>query len=146
MSMARINYVNTQVYLAEIIHVAKPEWGTKRLCPSCGERFYDMKRKPVTCPSCESEVSIKPVLKPRKPVPAKELPAKEAPAAKASTSDDDSDDDPDDIIIEAVVDLEDVEDDDEDDDALIEDASDLEEDDDIPEIKEHVEDDLIADT
>jgi uncharacterized protein (TIGR02300 family) len=32
--------------------VAKPEWGTKRICQSCGARFYDLNRDPVVCPSC----------------------------------------------------------------------------------------------
>jgi len=30
----------------------KDEWGTKRLCPSCGTRFYDLMRDPMTCPAC----------------------------------------------------------------------------------------------
>jgi uncharacterized protein (TIGR02300 family) len=32
--------------------VAKPEWGTKRICLSCGARFYDFQKDPVTCPAC----------------------------------------------------------------------------------------------
>src|SRR5579883_277532 len=32
--------------------VAKPEWGTKRICPSCGTRYYDLLRRPVICPKC----------------------------------------------------------------------------------------------
>ncbi|MFM2354293.1 MAG: hypothetical protein RLZZ528_29 [Pseudomonadota bacterium] len=30
----------------------KDEWGTKRLCPHCGSRFYDLQRDPMTCPEC----------------------------------------------------------------------------------------------
>lgn len=30
----------------------KPEWGTKRLCASCGARFYDLGRTPIVCPKC----------------------------------------------------------------------------------------------
>ena len=30
----------------------KPEWGVKRTCPSCGVRFYDLMKTPITCPSC----------------------------------------------------------------------------------------------
>ncbi|HVG81046.1 MAG TPA: FYDLN acid domain-containing protein, partial [Methylomirabilota bacterium] len=26
--------------------MAKPEWGTKRICHSCGTRFYDLLRDP----------------------------------------------------------------------------------------------------
>lgn len=32
--------------------VAKPEWGTKRSCLSCGARFYDLQRESVACPAC----------------------------------------------------------------------------------------------
>lgn len=36
--------------------MAKPEWGKKHLCPSCGIKFYDMRRSPVICPSCGTKV------------------------------------------------------------------------------------------
>ena len=32
--------------------MAKPEWGMKRTCQSCGVRYYDLRRSPITCPSC----------------------------------------------------------------------------------------------
>jgi len=32
--------------------VAKPEWGTKRICQSCGAKFYDFNRSPIVCPAC----------------------------------------------------------------------------------------------
>ena len=32
--------------------MAKPELGTKRLCPSCGSKYYDLNRNPITCPKC----------------------------------------------------------------------------------------------
>jgi len=35
--------------------VAKPEWGTKRICPSCGCKFYDMQHTPCVCPKCETK-------------------------------------------------------------------------------------------
>ena len=46
--------------------VAKPEWGTKRLCPSCGVRFYDLRRNPVTCPKCDSAYPTAPASKARR--------------------------------------------------------------------------------
>ncbi|MFW5680309.1 MAG: TIGR02300 family protein [Pseudomonadota bacterium] len=30
----------------------KPEWGTKRICQSCGAKFYDFQRTPIVCPAC----------------------------------------------------------------------------------------------
>lgn len=35
----------------------KEEWGTKRLCPACGSRFYDLRNDPMTCPACGAEFS-----------------------------------------------------------------------------------------
>ncbi len=32
----------------------KPEWGSKRECPGCGARYYDLSRTPVVCPKCEA--------------------------------------------------------------------------------------------
>jgi uncharacterized protein (TIGR02300 family) len=32
--------------------MTKPELGTKRLCASCGARFYDLLHSPITCPKC----------------------------------------------------------------------------------------------
>ncbi len=36
----------------------KEEWGTKRLCPHCGTRFYDLQKDPMTCPACGSEFTV----------------------------------------------------------------------------------------
>ncbi|HEX5931133.1 MAG TPA: TIGR02300 family protein [Methyloceanibacter sp.] len=34
--------------------MSKPARGTKRVCPSCGARFYDLNRTPITCPVCQA--------------------------------------------------------------------------------------------
>src|SRR6516164_2932437 len=34
--------------------ISKPARGTKRVCPSCGARFYDLNRTPIVCPVCQS--------------------------------------------------------------------------------------------
>jgi uncharacterized protein (TIGR02300 family) len=34
--------------------VAKPEWGSKRVCLNCGARFYDLGRDPIVCPACQT--------------------------------------------------------------------------------------------
>jgi uncharacterized protein (TIGR02300 family) len=34
--------------------VAKPELGTKRLCGSCGAKFYDLNKAPIHCPKCDT--------------------------------------------------------------------------------------------
>jgi uncharacterized protein (TIGR02300 family) len=34
--------------------VAKPELGLKRQCMSCGAKFYDLNKNPITCPKCST--------------------------------------------------------------------------------------------
>ena len=49
--------------------MVKPEWGTKRTCPKCGTRFYDLgKDNPVTCIECGAVWEPEPVLKPKQPI------------------------------------------------------------------------------
>lgn len=50
--------------------MVKPEWGTKRSCPKCSTRFYDLaKEDPVTCISCGNTWLPEPVLKSKQPLP-----------------------------------------------------------------------------
>ena len=60
--------------------MAKPEWGAKRICLSCGARFYDLQRDPIICPSCET--AFDPAV-PSKPRRAKPPPKAAAVAAVA---------------------------------------------------------------
>ena len=58
--------------------MVKPEWGTKRTCPKCATRFYDLtKEDPITCISCSYAWIPEPVLKSKQPLPFEEA----APAA-----------------------------------------------------------------
>src|SRR5829696_414133 len=50
--------------------LAKPEWGTKRICPSCGTRYYDLMRDPVVCPKCSTPFDPEAFLKARRARPA----------------------------------------------------------------------------
>ena len=101
--------------------MAKPEWGFKRTCLSCGAKFCDMKKDPIICPSCETvfdpEASVK--LKRGRQVIAEDK-AKKASEAEAAKSNDDDDDLDDDIDSDL-----------DDDDGVLEDTSDLD-DDDVP--------------
>ena len=36
----------------------KEEWGTKRLCPHCATRFYDLRNDPMTCPACGAQFTL----------------------------------------------------------------------------------------
>jgi len=46
--------------------VANPEWGTKRICQSCGAKFYDLHRDPIVCPKCQTEFDPEAFLKTRR--------------------------------------------------------------------------------
>ena len=47
----------------------QPEWGTKRLCPKCATRFYDLQKDdPVTCINCSYAWQPEPVLKSKQPL------------------------------------------------------------------------------
>lgn len=40
--------------------MSKPARGTKRVCPSCGARFYDLSRTPIICPVCQAVYQVTP--------------------------------------------------------------------------------------
>lgn len=47
----------------------QPEWGTKRTCPKCATRFYDLtKDDPVTCINCGAHWMPEPILKSKQPL------------------------------------------------------------------------------
>ena len=52
--------------------MANPKWGIKRMCLSCGKRFYDMQRNPIVCPSCDALFEISPPARTRRPRAAPE--------------------------------------------------------------------------
>jgi len=117
--------------------VAKLEWGTKRICPSCGTRYYDMTRDPIVCPKCSTPFDPEAFLKSRRSRPAppveKEL---EPVGAEEIDADIETEEAEPAEEEEEGVPLEENEEDEE----LIEDASELGEDeDDMAEVIENVE-------
>ena len=143
--------------------MAKPEWGLKRSCQSCGARFYDLRRTPIVCPVCSAVYDPERQPKTRRggtaaakdepavaPVPAVDAGATKEVADDVEANTDDA------AVIDADADVDGVEEPagdegeteaDADDLAtenedLIEDTSDLgEDDDDIGEVMEHLDDD-----
>ena len=108
--------------------LAKPEWGTKRICPSCGTRYYDLMRDPVVCPKCSTPFDPEAFIKARRSRPTTPV-EKELEPVGADEIDPDAEADD----VEAAEEEEDEE--------LIEDASELGEDeDDMAEVIENVED------
>ena len=66
--------------------MVKPEWGTKRTCPKCSTRFYDLgKEDPVHCVECGTDFVPDPVLKSKQPMPFEAA----QPAAKEEAKDED---------------------------------------------------------
>jgi uncharacterized protein (TIGR02300 family) len=68
--------------------MVKPEWGTKRSCPKCGIRFYDLgKEDPVNCIACGNIWTPEPVLKSKQPMPFDEAPKADPDAPAVADSD-----------------------------------------------------------
>ena len=79
--------------------MVKPEWGSKRSCPKCGTRFYDLgKDDPVICIACQAAWEPEPVLKSKQPLPfdapKKEVEKEEADTDLADDIDIDEDEEP----------------------------------------------------
>lgn len=75
--------------------MVKAEWGTKRTCPKCGTRFYDLGNEtPVECINCGETWEPEPVLKSKQPLPYED--------AKKEGDNDLSGDDDLDIDVDAV--------------------------------------------
>ncbi len=41
----------------------KEDWGIKRVCLSCGSRFYDLNKSPILCPNCGEVFDIEYMIK-----------------------------------------------------------------------------------
>ncbi len=66
--------------------MSKPELGTKRDCPSCGAKFYDLNKNPVVCPKCKHEYVPDAGTKTKRAKPAEK--PKEKPAKRVVAEDD----------------------------------------------------------
>jgi uncharacterized protein (TIGR02300 family) len=71
--------------------MSKPARGTKRVCPSCGARFYDLNRSPITCPVCQAVYQLSPPTSRRseraQPVEVKKVVEPEADAPVLESAD-----------------------------------------------------------
>jgi uncharacterized protein (TIGR02300 family) len=121
--------------------LAKPEWGTKRICQSCGARFYDFGRSPIICPACGAVFDLEILNRARR--------ARPSPRAAVARAGEDAVTDEAELI-ESDAEIEDIEEDveaeddtigegddgQEEDESLIEDASELGEDEDMSDVIE----------
>lgn len=89
--------------------MAKPDLGQKFLCAECGAKFYDLGKKPPTCPACETvHVPVEPpkprrasaaarkppapVVAPKPAEPEQALEEGETPKGETATDDEAGDD------------------------------------------------------
>ena len=115
--------------------MAKPEWGTKRSCGSCGARYYDLRRQPVVCPKCGAvHEEDAPVRARRVRVAAPDKKPKAVPVVEEAPAMTDVED-----VVEADLNDATLEDGDDETGDMMEDASDLgEDDDDMAEVIDHL--------
>jgi uncharacterized protein (TIGR02300 family) len=113
--------------------MSKPARGTKRVCPSCGARFYDLGRSPITCPVCQAVYQVNPPSSSRrseraapveKPKPAAEEPVSPVAGAEVISLDEAEEAEEAAVEDEEIVDLgdddEDIPSSDDDDDTFLE--------------------------
>ncbi len=81
--------------------MAKPEWGTKRTCLSCGAKFYDFSRSPILCPACGAEFDVEAAGRARRARPAGRAGVAEPEAAVPA--------DVDEVVEEEAVELDELE-------------------------------------
>ena len=106
----------------------KEEWGTKRVCPTTGKRFYDLNQKPIISPYTGEVVEID--TSKARMIAADSEDAATLKAKKSMESDDDVvlDDDDEDVDVDLGDDI--LEDEDDEDDVSLDDIADVSGDDD----------------
>src|SRR5690348_10519651 len=81
--------------------LVKADLGTKRACPSCGARFYDLTKRPIECPKCGFSFEPEALYKQRRTRQPEAV--AETTGKSVDADDEDSDDDDDEEAEEAEV-------------------------------------------
>ncbi len=68
--------------------MARPNLGSKRVCPSCSVKFYDLGRDPAICPDCGAKYPQATFQKPRRARPPVARAAPKKPTPKESADED----------------------------------------------------------
>ncbi len=106
------------------MHMPKEEWGTKRVCPTTGKRFYDLNKDPIVSPYTGEPVVFETGKGKRSLVADKEdasaKPEKKLEEEEEIVLEDDDDDDADVDLGDDVLD-----DDDDDDDVSLDEIADV---------------------
>jgi uncharacterized protein (TIGR02300 family) len=114
--------------------VAKPDWGTKRVCLSCGAKFYDLNRESIVCPSCGTPYDATVSAKPRRSRAARPAPVAAEEVERVPPVEAENDEEEEEVTVEVedeggASDEDGEEDDEEEADSAIEDVSELSDDD-----------------
>ena len=64
--------------------MAKPEWGTKRVCQNCGAKYYDLQKDPIVCPKCGTVFDPDSLLRSRRTRPTAKPEAVKTPKPEAA--------------------------------------------------------------
>ena len=86
--------------------MAAPELGTKQVCPSCEVKFYDLNKRPATCPKCghsfepEDDAAISARAKAKEAGPEAEKAEDEEEAAEEAIATDEDEDGAEETITE----------------------------------------------
>src|SRR6478609_9055213 len=102
--------------------LVKADLGTKRGCPSCNARFYDLEKRPIECPKCGFTYEPEALFKQRRRQP------EPAGPVRAAESDDEEDEDEDENDAGEIEDIEVEDDEDEEDNDLLSEVEDEEDD------------------
>lgn len=95
--------------------------GLKRICTSCGSRFYDLNRRPIICPNCDTEFTGEIKTKSRRSRIAPES-KKDAPIAEQAVNENEEEDileEDDDLEVVSLEDVDELDDEDDDEDGAI---------------------------
>lgn len=65
--------------------------GLKRICTSCGTRFFDLNKRPIVCPQCETEFTGEVKIKNRRGRLAADDTTEDDQVSEATESDEDED-------------------------------------------------------
>ncbi|MDE2135490.1 MAG: TIGR02300 family protein [Alphaproteobacteria bacterium] len=83
--------------------LVKGDLGTKRVCPSCGARFYDLSKRPIECPKCNFAFEPEAMYKQRRPRQPEPAPAPE-PVAEVEEEEEEVEEAEEEAIVEPVAD------------------------------------------
>lgn len=81
-----------QPLLAGSIILVKADLGTKRACPSCAARFYDLTKRPIECPKCGFSYEPEALFKQRRSRVAETVEAGKVVAAETEDEDEEDED------------------------------------------------------